>query len=808
MFNNFYARISSQSERSVKHVFTYTEKNLKRNKAMNVILLVFIILASMFVSSSVNNIISVTTALDDYLEMADAPDYFAATMNKSGEIHTDEILNSADSIDRFSKEKILFMEDVQIIFEKEGVMTHGGTNILQSDHDLSMHYFLENKDILKTVKSGEFYMTANKADALGLEIGDKITIKFGDITQDFTFAGGFMDAIFGANANNIQRFIISEEDYERFISAENIEKFYGGEIIYIHTLDTKKLLSEIAPLTESAAFTMDRFTIKFSYVFDMIMTGLLLVVSLILIAVAFVVLRFTMTFTLSEEFREIGVMKAIGIRNRKIRGLYLTKYAVLAVIGAMIGLVFSFPFGDMLMEISSKSIMISSQNTMFINILCVLFVINIILLFCFNCTRKVKKMTPIDAVRNGQSGERFRKKSVMCLGKSRLSDTSFLALNDIVSSPKRFGIISLTLVLCLSLLLILSLTVSTMKSGTLIDAFHLADSDVMINVDTREFFTEDGHEKLENFLKEMEEKFKQDGMPSHWMQEVMFKVTVSHDENQISMFAQQGSGTTMDMYTYMEGTPPQSAGEVALTHISADKLKANIGDTITIKTVDGTKQYIITAIYQSMYNMGDGLQFHGDEAINYIQAQGIIYTQIRFTDDPNDKEIARRMEFMKEHYPAFGEIKRSSAYIAHLIGVTDTLDMMKNMVTIFTIILAAMIIVLMERSFIAKEKGEIALMKAMGVRNKKIYAYHILRFVFVGIIAIIIAELLALPLTHLLIDPIFKMMGMELAVDYVMNPWEMFLVYPLVILATTTISAFLTSLYTKRIKAMDTANIE
>ncbi len=146
--------------------------------------------------------------------------------------------------------------------------------------------------------------------------------------------------------------------------------------------------------------------------------------------------------------------------------------------------------------------------------------------------------------------------------------------------------------------------------------------------------------------------------------------------------------------------------------------------------------------------------------------------------------------------------------MASLLGVTDTLDAIKNMVAIFTIILAAMITVLMERSFIAKEKGEIALMKAFGMRNAKIYSYHILRFVFVGIIAIIIAELLALPFTHLFIDPIFKMMGLELAVDYVMNPFEMFLVYPLVILAATTISAFLTSLYTKRIKSMDTANIE
>ena len=52
------------------------KKDLKRKKTMNIILLIFIILATMFVSSSVNNILNVTSALDSYLDMANVPDYF------------------------------------------------------------------------------------------------------------------------------------------------------------------------------------------------------------------------------------------------------------------------------------------------------------------------------------------------------------------------------------------------------------------------------------------------------------------------------------------------------------------------------------------------------------------------------------------------------------------------------------------------------------------------------------------------------------------------------------------------------------
>ena len=143
-----------------------------------------------------------------------------------------------------------------------------------------------------------------------------------------------------------------------------------------------------------------------------------------------------------------------------------------------------------------------------------------------------------------------------------------------------------------------------------------------------------------------------------------------------------------------------------------------------------------------------------------------------------------------------------------MLGVVDTLTAVKLFVTILTIVLTSLITVLMERSFIAKEKGEIALMKAIGTRNGKIYTYHVMRFLFVGMIVVIISEICAMPLTTLCIDPIFKMMGMELAVEYVIDPIEMYIVFPFVILATTTISAFFTSLYTRKIKSSDTANIE
>ena len=358
-------------------------------------------------------------------------------------------------------------------------------------------------------------MSEGEADARGIDVGDQLTIECNGVRREFVLADKIKDALFGSKQLTFTRYIISEEDFESFLSAENTEEYYGGTLVYIYSSDMETALPQIKPLVDNSALTMDRATMKFTYVFDMIVVGLLLMVSMILIIIAFVVLRFTISFTLSEEFREIGVMKAIGIGNFKIRGFYLVKYMGLSIIGAAVGLVLSFPFGKMLMSVSSQNIIVGNQSPVLVNIVCAVLVVAVILWFCYGCTGRVKKLTPIDAIRNGQTGERFRKKSLMSLGKSRLPMAPFLALNDMVSSPRRYGIITLTFFLCLSLLLILSATVSTMNSDSLAATFGWADCDIYLDSKIiAECMLEDGHEKLEKHIDEMEQTLAEHGIPA------------------------------------------------------------------------------------------------------------------------------------------------------------------------------------------------------------------------------------------------------------------------------------------------------
>ena len=789
------------------------KKDLKRKRAMNVILLVFIILASMFMSSGVSNIITVTTALDSYFEMADVPDYWAMSENKSSDRDICRTLEKASAIDEFCIEEFVRMSQSNITRVGEPLNDFSANQILvlQGDSDMGMNYFLDDESILKSVPKGEIYATRFIAESMGLKAGDKITVEIEGVSREFTFAGSFRDAVCGTELIGIKRFIMNGEEFDEYMSDETMKNMYGGKFLYIHTANLDKTLSQIADISDSVTFASDTDTLGQAYIFNMIIMGLILAVSLILIIISFAVLRFTIAFTLSEEFREIGVMKAIGIRNIKIRGLYLTKYFAISVVGAALGLILSYPFGKMLISYSSESIIIDISNNGFVNIACAVLTTAVILLFCLGCTGRVSKMSPIDAVRNGQTGERFRKKGVMSLGKSRLGTTAFLAANDIVSSPKRYAVIILTFFLCMSLLIMLSNVTASLKSGKLLKYFGNADCHAVADIgdEAVKFMTVDGHEKVEKYLEDMEQSLAENGMPAECMTEYYLYTMIRYGEQESKTAILQGTGTTMDMYEYLEGTPPQNSDEIAMTTLLAKKLGAEIGDTVTLSYPTGeTAEFIITALYQAMVNQGISVRVHTDCDINYIAASGSPGTQIRFTDDPDDKEVLSRIEKIEELYPKFSSVKTAGETVKDTTGVGDAIDAVKKMSAVLTVILAALITVLMARSFIAKEQAEIALMKAIGIRNAKIYGQYTLRFIIAVAAAVLLAELLGMPLTKLCFDPVFGTMGLEMGVEYMQNPVEIYAVFPVIVLSATAVSAFLTSLYTKKIKSSDTASIE
>ena len=342
-------------------------------------------------------------------------DYFVATMDKAEDVPIAEILEEISEIDSYGIEHILYMNPENLIYEGKRLESMKNTSVLQALEDAKLNYFDSNNQMIESIEPGQIYISGKCIRKNDMKTGDKLKIQFGEVSVTFEIVGSFKDAVLGSDMMGMTRFIISESNFEKFVSDEAIASMYGGSLCYINTSDTAAVEKELSERDNSIIFLGNIDTIKLTYIMDMVVAGVLLVVSVCLILIAFVVLRFSSAFTLTEEYREIGVMKAIGIPNIKIRSLYLIKYFMLALMGAAIGFGASIPFGEMLLQSVSQSMVMGNDNSFLINILCSVAVILLILLFCYTCTGKVKKYTPVDAIRNGTTGERFQKKGILRL---------------------------------------------------------------------------------------------------------------------------------------------------------------------------------------------------------------------------------------------------------------------------------------------------------------------------------------------------------------------------------------------------------
>lgn len=94
------------------------KKDLKRKKTMNIILLMFIILAVMFVASGLNNVLTVLNGTDYYLDKAGIGDYLLITMgdNAAGDIAP--VLDKAEGINSYKIEHCFFCSPEKALQEQ------------------------------------------------------------------------------------------------------------------------------------------------------------------------------------------------------------------------------------------------------------------------------------------------------------------------------------------------------------------------------------------------------------------------------------------------------------------------------------------------------------------------------------------------------------------------------------------------------------------------------------------------------------------------------------------------------------------
>ena len=787
--------------------FDILKRDLKRKKTMNLIILLFVILSVMFISSSVMNLTAMTGSIDSFFDKAGIGDY-TVFERCGGTVTVADAVKNAEGVTDFKQEESIFLSSHKFIGrEKENNSQNANTSMVCCLSHQIQRYFDGSDNEITEVADGEVYVRQSVLDNSNAKIGDKVELTVADVTRTFTVKDTLKDAVLGSRMMGNARFLISENDYKAFEKAEPLEPY----LFYLSFIDTDDIptLEKALNDCDAIAFSLDRSTLQFTYILEMVIAGILLVVSIALIIIAVVILRFTISFTLSEEYRQIGIMKAIGIPNRKIRSLYLVKYLAISVLGAIIGLTLSFPFGSTLLKMVSQNIVMENSNSVLLGVLCAAAVVCTIVLFCYLSTRKVKKFTPVDAVRSGTTGERYKKKGVIKLGKKPVRPVFFMAVNDILSSPKRFLIMLFTFFVGISMLMVGLNISSTMTSGKMLGWINMAQCDAALveSGSIEKYMVADGREKLNQKISEIESDLSEKGWEADCFVEVISTVIVTKGDTKLKTNGTEGVNMTPDEYMYLEGTAPQNKNEIAMSYIVADKLGAQIGDTVTVKTPDGETECMITAVYQTMMSLGNNIRMYPGQTYSFQNLVGLNDLQIRFNDDPSTGEIEKRIEAIKEMYPD-DKVMNAGDYVDYCVGgVGGMMDGVTGLLLPVIILIDILVAVLMEKSFLTKERGEIAMLKAIGFKNRSIILWQILRIAIVMIAAVLFSVALADPIGKLTTGGIFQMMGAK-NIIFDMDVLKTFVIYPAVILAATVFSVFLTALSIRKVNSNEINSVE
>ena len=794
--------------------FRILKKDLQQKKGVNFILFAFMILATVFVASSVNNISVISKQTEYGMEKAVLGDLYIMQPGLGKETEFQEWLDESDLVTKYSAN-----ESIELL--KSNVKEFDGTNgeefelkgkiYLAPEWKENMLVFNQKQELL-VLKSGEIAMQQSQMDENDLEPGDEITLTYGDWEKTMTVQEALIDPAFGGDFVDTTRYLVSSEDFEE-MKKQNTTILYNYNI---YSEDIIQLQKDISKENFELGVTIDRDTFKMAYMVVTIAGTVLITVGVCLILIAFLILKFTIEFTMQQDYKEIGIMKAIGIRNSMIKRIYITKYIAMILVAAVFGCVLSFPLGEFLLKTLGGALMLENATTHpELNILSSLVVAIVVVLLCYLCTNRVKKFSALESIRNGQTGERFERKTAFKLNKSKhVNPIVFMAGNDILSNIKKYLVLFFVFVIGTNVIIFPLNTISSLQSDNMATQFMLdvkKDFFVQTTMDSdaeQAIITMDSYKKdLKRFEDKLADKgydIEADGIllynMSYYVEDATECVSI------ITVIPVCSKGEYIDV---LEGSIPQNEKEVALSSKLMKELGVSIGDTIHYKDTDDDKELIIVGYYQNYMQLGKSAMLFEDYPVEDMVAVTSWYNQCKLTNrekfaDLTDREIIDRLtnDFADIEFYSANDVVNLN--LGNAMGI---LDNMKYIIVAVIFLVNMLISVLMTRIFIMGEKSQIAMLRSIGYSNHRVQLWQAIRIGMVIVVAVLCGIGLS-PLTNTFcLKPIFAFMGatnMKLTV----NAIEVYVIYPVLLLLVNLLAAYISSGSVKKLNIMEISNAD
>ncbi|HDR6311295.1 TPA: FtsX-like permease family protein [Bacillus cereus] len=760
------------------------KRDFSQNKMIITILFMFIMLSSLLMASASSNVINLLNSMDQLFKVSNAPHFVQMHAGEIDQKSIESFVAKTPFVKEQQTAEMIQIGGSNIFIKKKNEAEHNSVMDISFVKQNSKFDFLLNlNNEVIDVRKGEIGVPIYYMQKYNLRIGDKIWVFKNNNELELTISSFVRDVQMNPSIVSSKRFVISDEDFERvkgnFEEREYLIEFQLTDVNKINEFETLYESSNLPQKGPSITFALFK---TLNSLTDGIIAAVLIIISALLMVIASLCIRFTIMTSMEEDYREIGIMKAIGITSKEIQKLYVTKYVVIAASGCICGYILSL-FVTKIFT-SNISLYMGTANTSVLHFIVPLIITTLlflaVILFCRLILRNFRRITAIDALRSRDNLGKRKVKSSFLLSQTKITNVNiFIGIQDVVKRFKLYRVLSIVLIIAVFMIVVPVNFLYTIQSPEFVNYMGTGKSDIRIDLQQSEII-EKRFKDVISYIRNDEEVEKYAAFVTS-----TFKV-VNADGTHENLHVEVGDFTQFPL-DYIQGMAPENENEIGLSYMNANELKKNVGDKIVLFVDGKEKALTISGTYQDVTNGGKTAK----ASFSY-NSENILW----YVVNVDMKPTVNLQEKVKEYKHNFSSAKITDTddYLTQTLGETiKQLRLVTQVAILIAILISVLITAMFFKMLLAKDSSQILIMKNIGFSYKDIRIQYITRSIVIVLLGIVTGTLLAATFGEMLVSWFGSFMGAA-HIKFVVNPIVSYVICPAILFisvtATTLFSSF------------------
>jgi putative ABC transport system permease protein len=768
-------------------------KDFLRKKLITIVLFGFIFLSALLAASGSNLIVELSNSLNALFAKAHTPHFV--------QMHAGPLDQA--TIDRWAaaNEMVFDHQTVEMITVDGSNLYLGESGNSEENSIMDISFVTQNEgfDFLLDLDNniiqlspGEIAVPVYYSQERDLAVGDEVRVNTGSRENTgagdrvFTITTFSRDSQMNPAIASSKRFLIHAQDYaslrETIAETEYLIEFLlvdESEISAFVSAYQASDLPQTGPTVDQGLFRI------MNTLSDGLVAGVVILISVLLIVIAILSLRFTLLATIEEDTKEIGVMKAIGISRFDIKRLYLAKYVVMGASAALLGYLVSL----LLNQVLSANVLLylgsASKNVLqtALPLAAASGIFLIVTLSCVVILRRFNRISAVEALRTGSGtgsvGESMRRIPMLNLKRGRkLNINAYLGVRDVLQRSRLYGLLAFVFFFCAVIIIIPIHFLTTIQSPTFISYMGTGQSD--IRIDLRQ--SEDVADRFDRTVATLAD----DPEVTKLSPLVTSQFKVKQGDGTLETLNIESGNFSLFPLDYVQGNAPQQENEIALSYLNAMDMEKQIGDSVTLIIEGQEREMVVSGIYQDITNGG-----RTAKATLPHDPQTVLWYTINLNLAPEANIEKKVLEYSQLFDPA--RITDTASFVSQTVG--NTVQQLET-VTVVTVVVGLAVSVLITSLFmmmlITKDSNQIAIMRSLGFSLRHIRTQYLSRALFLLVFGIALGTLFSNTLGQQLVSVILSLQGAS-RIRFVIDPLQAYVMYPLLLMITVAVTTFLST---------------